>query len=182
MLISHFKVLEEHAKLHSLIVSHLRETLDTIQTRFVILQNYLFVPRNDDQDGNPTGFLSNYAGHPISLYTIRDTPKRQRKYYMNGHFEEETTTDYMGQIMQSSKFTPENNHVDKITDVTLQIFQSYGMESEEIAQERGWIAYTIPQERGISREPPSYGCSNSVEYAPTGLRPSGTRLVDGAGQ
>ena len=71
---------------------------------------------------------------------------------MNGHFEEETTTDYMGQIMQSSKFTPENNHVDKITDVTLQIFQSYGMESEEIAQERGWIAYTIPQERGINQD------------------------------
>ncbi len=76
----------------------------------------------------------------------------QRKYYLNGHFEDETTTDYMGQIMTASKFTPENNHVDKITDVTLPIFQSYGMESEEIAQERGWIAYTIPQERGINQD------------------------------
>ena len=58
----------------------------------------------------------------------------------------------MGQIMPASKFIPENKHVDKITDVTLPLFQSYGMESEEIAQERGWIVYTIPQERGINQD------------------------------
>ena len=102
MIISHFKVLPEHGEVHSLIVANLRESLNTIQTRYVILQNYLYVPRNEDQDGNPTGFLSNYAGHPISLYTIRDTPKKQRKYYLNGHFEDETTTEYMAKTCQQA--------------------------------------------------------------------------------
>ena len=129
MIISHFKVLPEHGATHALIVAHLRESLDTFHTRYVILQNYLYVPRNEDEQGNPTGFLSNYAGHPISLYTIKNTPMKQRKYYLNGHFEDETTTEYMGQNMPAGKFIPENKHVDIITDVTLPLFRSYGMES-----------------------------------------------------
>ena len=77
---------------------------------------------------------------------------KQRKYYMNGHFEDETTMDYMGQNISAGKFIPENHVVDTIIDVTLPLFRSYGMASEELAQETGWIKYTIPQEQDINQD------------------------------
>ena len=71
---------------------------------------------------------------------------------MNGHFEDETTIDYMGQDIPAGKFIPENHVIDSIIDVTLPFFRSYGMASEELSQEAGWIKYTVPQEQDVDRD------------------------------
>ena len=58
----------------------------------------------------------------------------------------------MGQDIPAGKFIPENHVIDSIIDVTLPFFRSYGMASEELYQEAGWIKYTVPQEQDVDQD------------------------------